>query len=449
MSELAVPRRNRLLLAQWSELLESDDFRRFWLMRIAGTTAVNALSYALLVFTVRQSESAIATGFLLLTILVPSAVLGAFAGVVVDRLPRGLVLFLSFGLRAVLVFLLMDAKDSLLQLYAVAFGFGIVSQFTVPAEAAVLPQVVRNERLTAANSFINLGLLASQALGMLVLAPLLLKTTNGDPLLVLLMVCFGFAAAMVTIIPQFHFRWREPAESVSVQALRRSFAEGWLTLIRDQVAFLSLTLSVVATTSTLVIAALLPKFATQVLGIAPENIVFVLAPAVLGIFFGLRSVEWLADRFNKLVTISGAYLLMAGSLVALGLVPATARYVYDLNPLGLSEPGPLNIQTSRILATVLYANLYGFAFTVVLTMGRVLLNERIPLNMQGRIFAAQSVLGNMTAIPPVVLASLLADALGVEPVLVFAGLAALVAAAWSRAKASRTVPATPESRNAG
>ena len=91
---------------------------------------------------------------------------------------------------------------------------------------------------------------------------------------------------------------------------------------------------------------------------------------------------------------------------------------------------------------MLYGNLYGFSLTVVLTMGRVLLNERIPMNMQGRVFGAQAVLANLTAIVPVVLASLIADTVGVEPVLVFAGFAALVAAAWSQARASRSVPAT-------
>jgi MFS family permease len=442
MNELVVPRRNRLLLAQWSELLENDDFRRFWLLRIASTSAVNALTYALLVFTVRNSESAIATGLLLLTVLVPSAVLGAFAGVVVDRLPRGLVLFGALAARMALVFLLIEAKESLPALYAVALGLGIVSQFAIPAEAAVLPQIVRGDRLTAANSFISLGLLASQVAGMLVLAPALLTTTNGDPLLFILMALFGFSAIIVTVIPQFRFRGLDCTRPVSIQAARRDFAEGWLTLVRDQVAFLSLALSVVAQTSLLVIAALLPKYATKVLAVQPENIVFVLAPAALGVFLGLRTVDWFAGRFNKLLTISGAYLLMAGALIALGFVPATARLLYDLNLLSLYEPGPLNDQVARIAATMVYANLYGFAFTVVITVGRALLNERIPINMQGRVFAAQSVLGNMTAIPPVVLASLMADSVGVTPVLVTAGIGALAAAAWARARSSRAVPAT-------
>jgi hypothetical protein len=60
--------------------------------------------------------------------------------------------------------------------------------------------------------------------------------------------------------------------------------------------------------------------------------------------------------------------------------------------------------------------------------------------MQGRVFAAQSVLANLVAIVPVGLAGLAADALGVEPVMVCAGVGALLAAAWSHARGSRVIP---------
>ena len=72
----------------------------YWFMRLASHGATNALAYSLLVLTVRQSDSAIATGFLLLTLIIPSAMLGAIAGVAVDRMPRGLIMFVCNVLRA-------------------------------------------------------------------------------------------------------------------------------------------------------------------------------------------------------------------------------------------------------------------------------------------------------------------------------------------------------------
>jgi MFS family permease len=408
-------------------------------MRMASHGASTALTYALLVFTIRQSASAIATGALLLCLIVPSALLGALAGVAVDRLPRGLILFLANILKAVLVFLLIGAKDTLPSIYAVALGISIVTQFAVPTEAAVVPHIVRNSRLVAANSVINLGTLATQVLGLLVLGPILLKTTNGDPLLFILIGLFAFSAVLITIIPQFHFASSGQGD-VSLRTVRREFAESWLRLNRDPTSFLALVLLVVTSVSTLVIGTLLPKFSTHVLDIKPENIVFVLAPVGVSIFIGLRSVEFFSDRFNKLVTISGAYLLMAASLVALGLVAPSGEFLVSLDPLGVFSSGLLTEQYARIIATVLYANLYGFSLTVVMTMGRVLINERIPIEMQGRVFAAQTVLANLAAIVPVVLAGIVADAVGVAPVMVAAGLAALLAAAWSQAHSSRALP---------
>jgi MFS family permease len=450
VSEAAAPqptpaprRRRRFLLDQWVQLLEDDSFRRYWFMRLASHGANNALLYTILVFVVRKSDSAIATGGLLLTLIVPPAMLGALAGVAVDRLPRGAILFASNVLKGVLVFLLISVQDSLPGIYAVSLGLGIVTQFAVPAEAAVVPHIVRTRSLIAANSFINLGTLASQVLGMMILAPIFLKTGSADVLLFILVVLFGISAVLITVIPQFHFASTEDARGLSLRSVRREFAEGWLFLSRDSAAFLALILLVVTSITLLIIATMLPKFALQVLDIEPENIVFVIAPAGVAIFLGLRSVEYLSDRFNKLVTISGGYALIAASLIALGFVPSSADVLKSFEPLGLFGDGELGEKAARIIVTVAYANLYGFALTVVLTMGRALINERVPWEMQGRIFAAQSVLTNLCAIVPVVLAGIAADTIGVQPVLVCAGIGAILVAIWSQARSSRVPSPEP------
>ena len=432
--------RRRFLLDQWVQLLEDDSFRRYWLMRLASHGANNALLYSLLVFVIRQSDTAIATGGLLLTLIVPSAMLGAIAGVAVDRMPRGLIMFVANVLKALLVFALVSVQESLPGIYAVSLGLGLVTQFAVPAEAAVVPHIVRTRSLVAANSFINLGTLASQVLGMMILAPIFLKTGSADVLLFIIVVLFAISAVLITVIPQFHFASTEDARGLSLRGVRREFAESWLFLSRDSTAFLALILLVVASISTLIIATMLPKFSLQVLQIEPENIVFVLAPAGIAIFLGLRSVEYLSDRFNKLVTISAAYGLMAASLIAMGLVAGSADVLQSLDPLGVFSSGPLNEKAARVIMTVAYANLYGFALTIVLTMGRSLINERVPWAMQGRVFAAQSVLTNLCAIVPVVLAGLAADTIGVQPVMICAGVGAILAAIWSQARSSR-VPA--------
>jgi hypothetical protein len=96
----------------------------------------------------------------------------------------------------------------------------------------------------------------------------------------LFIICglFATAAVLITVIPQFHFMAEKGAPKVTIRSARREFAESWIRLNRDPVAFLGLILLVVTGASTLIVATLLPKFSVHVLHVAPENIVFILAP---------------------------------------------------------------------------------------------------------------------------------------------------------------------------
>jgi MFS family permease len=59
----------------------------------------------------------------------------------------------------------------------------------------------------------------------------------------------------------------------------------------------------------------------------------------------------------------------------------------------------------------------GFAYSLVGVVGRAIINERIPLEMQGRVFAAVNVLTNLSSVAPLLVAGALADLLGVRPVI--------------------------------
>jgi hypothetical protein len=63
-------------------------------------------------------------------------------------------------------------------------------------------------------------------------------------------------------------------------------------------------------------------------------------------------------------------------------------------------------------------------------------NVRIPLEIQGRVFAAQVVLTNLASIPPILLAGLLSELLGVEVVLGMTVVILALVGAWAAAEAS-------------
>ncbi|MGI8550997.1 MAG: hypothetical protein ACR2PL_09470, partial [Dehalococcoidia bacterium] len=77
-------------------------FRRFWLARLLSHTAQNAILLGLLVTVVNKTGSTIHSSLLVLTFVVPCALLGLVGGIVVDRLPKREVLLTASLFRTAL-----------------------------------------------------------------------------------------------------------------------------------------------------------------------------------------------------------------------------------------------------------------------------------------------------------------------------------------------------------
>jgi MFS family permease len=421
-------------LAGRSALLQDLGFRHYWISRALSSTAYNAMLYGFLILVVRETGSSIHTSLLILSLIIPPATLASISGVVTDRLPRGLILFVGHVLRALLAVAFVASGGNVWVIYGIALGFGIVGQFSGPVESALLPHIVERERLTAANSMFNLGGAVGQTLGVLILAPLFLKTVGADSLFTVIAMLYVVAAGLLLTVPNLGFRQLSEAQRHSVhttfRGVRAEFAEGWQTLRRDRTAYMGMILLVLGGTSLLVTASLAPRFADQVLGISTENVIYVFAPAVAGVVLGLRLVDWLTHQVSKSWVVTAGFIMVVLSMVAMAMVPQSARLLENQNPLGLFSPGPFGTTAARVMVTLVFAGMTGFAYSVVNVAGRSLLNERVPVPMQGRVFAAQTVLSNLASIVPLLLAGALADWWGVSPVLIAIAVAVLVIALW-------------------
>ncbi len=83
--------------------------------------------------------------------IVPVLLLAPLAGSLVDRLPRVRVMVLADLVRVVLAGVLALWHDSAAVAYAVAFGLSCGQVFFSPAAQSLLPSVVRDDELVAAN----------------------------------------------------------------------------------------------------------------------------------------------------------------------------------------------------------------------------------------------------------------------------------------------------------
>lgn len=421
-------------------LFENGAYRKLWIAKVLSATPANAVVYTMLLLVVDATGLSFSSSLFVAAYIAPTALLGTVSGVFVDRAPKGIVLALTNAARVGLCLLLAISTDNVLVLYVLAVLFAVAGQFSGPAESAALPAVVPPEQYTAANSLNNLGGLISQVAGLMILPAVFLKTAGPEALAIVCAVMYGVAAFNFLLIDGLG----GPVSDVrmSIDDARERFAQAWRRLTLDSVSYISVVIMVLANTTALIVATLLPRYASQVLRIGPENVIFVIAPAALGIGLSLRFVRNLSGRVSPWWSLGGSFAALVVFVMLCAFVRPFGDRVEAWNLFGLFDPGPFGEGTARILVTMALAAGLAFAFTFVNVVSRSIVNERMPREMQGRVFAAQSVLTNLASIPPILLTGLLADVIGVSPVFFLVGLVcgalALFYAARNLASPART-----------
>jgi len=402
-------------------LFENEGYRRLWIARLLSATPVNAIVYTMLILVVNATGKSFFSSLFVAAYIAPTAILGTVSGVLVDRMPKGIVLAATNLVRAALCVLLAVSADNVVTVYAIAVMFALASQFSGPAEASALPSIVDQQDLTAANSLNNLGGLISQLVGLMVLPVVFLKTVGPEALAVVCAAMFLGAAIEFLLTPGLGGAVRDVP--LSIHDARERFAEAWSRLTADSVCYIAVVMVVLASTTSLVVLTLLPRYSTNVLGVTPENAIFVAAPAAAGIWLALRLVRRVSRDYSPWWSMGLSFSGLVVGVMLLAFIRPLAVVLETINPLGIFDPGPFGAGTARIILSGVIGAGLAFAYTLLNVVGRSVVNERIPREMQGRVFAAQTVLTNLASIPPILLAGLLADALSVTVVFFLVGLA--------------------------
>jgi MFS family permease len=154
--------------------LRNRDFGLLWLAGLVSVVGDMALIVGLPLHVYEASDSTRATAGVFAAYFLPGVLVGSIVGVFVDRWDRKRVMIVADLARAVVLLALLAAPDNLWLIYSVAATQGAIGLFFGPAENALLPTLVGEERLVPANALNalnnNLGLLIGPALGALLYA---------------------------------------------------------------------------------------------------------------------------------------------------------------------------------------------------------------------------------------------------------------------------------------
>ena len=393
-------------------LLRNRSFLTLWVAQFAALAATYGLGLAGAVFVEEQTHSTAQTSLVIISAIIPAFLGSLVAGPVVDRWGRKRVLVASLVARALaaLAFwagtLLLPPGSAIIMVYAATVAGTAFTQFATPAELSMLPDLVEHENLVPANALLQLSGLAAEGLGIVILSPLLIKL-SGPPAVGLMSAIFCVSAIFLVIgLPRDAGSSDRLSSTGSLwRDLRNDFQAGLHTIARDRLLRLVAIQATVAATLLLVLLSLVPGLVSRHLGLAPETMPLVLLPGGLGFALGAVILSRSEGALSKPAWIATG---LTGFGVSVGLLAV------------LSQEGRLWLVLPLILGM-------GVALALVIISARVVLQERPPAEMRGRVIAAQLALANAAALLPLMLGGSLADRLGIRPVMGLLGLVALCA----------------------
>jgi hypothetical protein len=312
--------------------------------------------------------------------------------------------------------------------YLLAAASSAVSQFFSPAETAAVPAIVRRDQLTSANSWMVLTLVLGQVLGMVILAPILLKVLDARAVFAA-SACLLLAASGVIGWTVGGFTGTIAPKS-PLAGYGQASREGLHILIGNRDAYLATTYLTIAVGVSRVLVVLLPNYIRDVLSIRAEDTVFVAIPAALGAGLALLLAPLVSRLVGAWRSVAFGFGMFLLSVIVLCVVVYVRNFLHDHVRF---DPGIGFVEreigvSSVITITMLLAIPLGFAFTLLSVAARVVINEQAPPEAQGRVFAVQGALADLVSLPPLIAAGIAADAVGERPVILFVAIGSVVAA---------------------
>lgn len=430
-------------------LFRNDRFVSLWAAQGIAQTTNTALQFVLLILIVEKTGSSLAGSGLIIALAAPPVVFGLVSGVLVDRWNKRTVMIITNALRAVLTVLLLFADNSLLAIYAITFLTATMGQFFLPAATAAVPSFVARRQLLAANSAFIVTLTFSQLVGMVFLAPVMLKALGFDgsyilaaALILLTVPLIGRLPGLPSLGDYTSETWRDRLATVP-----RELAAAWHAVRADRLTTLALIQLASGGMLLFLFALLVPRFVQEILEIDADNSVFIFWPTGIGALLALRMLPWLGRRFtgNGIVTVALFGLTVV--IAAMGGINFFVDFLQDRQPFGLLGPDQVGGVSLLVFVTLLFAFPLGVCYGLVNAPAQTELHERAPAEMRGRIFAAQLMLANGVSMVVLLAVGGIADAIGIERVLfVVAGITlflALVSVQMRRLAARQTAPPAP------
>jgi len=375
--------RYRSFLALWVGQLVSQVGDQFVL--IAGLVLINQLT-----------DSAVPVGIVGLCITAPQLLLGLWGGVFADRWNRKTVMIVSDILRGLAVLALVLVRDAsqFNILYLVTFTMASVGVFFAPARNAVIPNVVPEHLLLAANALIQ----GSQVIAMIVgasAAGLFVDWLGIE--FAFVFDALTFLVSAIAIVAMRVPRTEIARRQGDIQEIWTQLKEGLSFIRRNPFLTNVMVITGQATFGFAAIFVLGVRHLGDVLGVDAKGFGFLYAVEGLGVVVGGAILTRFFSRIRTNWVVAMCMVALGISIIAFAAAPSYALVMISMIVIGLSI-----VSARAALATLTQA--------------------LVPDEKRGRVESAVAMVIGAATSASTGLAGLFGDLIGVQAVFFAAGV---------------------------
>lgn len=409
----------------FASVIANKGFRFLWINQVLIQLSFNTLNFALLIWVYKLTDSIIASSGLMIAIYLPALLFGMLAGVYVDIANRKKIILtidLLFAL-AFLVFLFIKGSYPLLLLNA--FFVNSLAQFFIPTESSSIPLLVRKKQLMLANSLFSMTLYGSFMIGFSLAGPLL-SILGINSVFYLGFACMFLAWILAQNLPAINIPQGKIEQSWHLLKSLQEIIKLTVSESRQTFRVIKGKLNVAVSIGVLaggqgvigVIAILISAYMERVLHIHATDASFVLmVPLGLGMILGALTIGKFGQNLPKRTLVIPALIMTGILFILMALIPTIAHVVQLAElPEYLRRPRFFFRAPSLSLIFAIGAFVMGFCAVSIVIPAQTILQENTSVKVRGKVFGVLSVLMNVFAAGPVILAGLFSDLFGVTPI---------------------------------
>lgn len=371
---------------------ENRHFSLLWLSQICSQITINMINFVMATRIFEKTGSTVAVSLLWVFFYLPSIFLGPFSGFFVDLFNRRKLLIVSnfFQMLVIIGYLFIGVK--VYPIYTLVFLYSLANQFYFPAEAAMIPTLVKSKDLPLANSLFLLTSQSALAVGF-GLGGLFLRFGGINFPVIFTAFCLLAATIAVYFLPKTKIATKKPEDFTQFW---QGIKDGYGFILTRPVIIYPMLICVCLQILLVVVGVTLPELASKIINIriadAGPLLVF---PLGVGALIGVNLISrFIPNQRKKL-------------LVSIGLTLITVVLLSFAFVIG-------NLGSYRLWLTIPLMILLGISIVFVFIPNQILIQKNTPSNYLGRVFGALGFIGNLATLPFLLFLATIVELLGLK-----------------------------------